>query len=168
MKGMARSRSYEEYKPLRRGRRCRRSWLRTAQLNVVGWSALLGLCLVAAVAGVAVIAALGLPGPFGMACAVVPLVLVVVVDRRRWARMGSGFGWGGPVEEVTRIAMELQARGARAHVITSDIADGWGESANRRMTGSAEKSAWLEYQNRDADVVAAVLREHGIQPPELL
>jgi hypothetical protein len=36
------------------------------------------------------------------------------------------------------------------------------------MTGSAEKSAWLEYQNRDADVVAAVLREHGIQPPELL
>ncbi len=81
--------------------------------------------------------------------------------------MESGFDWGGSVEEVTRIAMELEARGVHAKVLTADIADGWGESANHRRAGSVEKTAWLEYQNRDADAVAATLRKHGIRPPDL-
>ncbi len=66
---MIRSRGHaESMDPLsRRGRGRRRSWLRTAQLNLVGWSALIGVCLLTAAAGVAVAAAARVPLPFGAA-----------------------------------------------------------------------------------------------------
>ena len=56
---MVRPRGHAQYvEPWgRRGGRRRRPWLRTAQLNLAGWSALLGACLLAAAAGVAVTAA---------------------------------------------------------------------------------------------------------------
>src|SRR4051795_406760 len=111
----------------RHGRR--RSWLRSARLNVVGWSGLLGACLVVAALGIATTTALGWPRALGAAGAVIPVAAVVVADRRRWARMETSVDWGGSVEEVARIADELGADGVDARVRVEAPGSPWRDGA---------------------------------------
>ena len=127
---MVRSRASAEYVEVSgwRARQPRRSWFRTARLDVVGWSALLGTCLVAAAAGVAVATALGRPRPYGAACAIVPLAAVVLADRRRWARMRSSVGWGGSVEDVARVVALLEDRGIHTRVVLDVVTNEWGRA----------------------------------------
>ena len=148
-------------------RRRRRSWLRTARLNVVGWSALLGACLVAAALGLVSVTALVATltrrrlrsDPGGR---------VVFADRRRWARMETGFGWGGSMEEVTRIADELEAEGVHVRVSPEAVGSAWDDRADSPPDRAAGETAFLEYRNRDAEVVMRKLREHGVHPPDVL
>ena len=112
-------------------------------------------------------AAVGLPRPFGAAGAILPLIVVVVVDRRRWARMESDIGWGGSVEEVSTIAAALAARGVHTWVRTLDATDEWGEPVSPGGAGPVEQSAALAYLNRDVRAVTEVLRAHGIRAPDL-
>lgn len=166
---MVRSRGHaENMDPLgqRAGGR-RRSWLRTAQLNLVGWSALIGVCLLSAAAGLAVAAAARVPLALGAAFGVAPLLVVALLDRRRWSRMQTSFSWGGSVEDVAQIAAELQARGAQARVVTEDTAIGWGESMHPLGGERVVKTAALEYANRDRAVVRETLRRHGVRLPDV-
>ena len=109
---MVGSRGYGDYEaaPLRPGRR-RHHWLRTAQLNAVGWAALLGVCLVAAAVGVAAAGLIAGPRGWGAILGVLPLGVVVLLDRRRWASMEASFGWGASEVDVARIASELADHG---------------------------------------------------------
>lgn len=167
---MVRSRGHAEYmepsRPRAGGRRG--SWLLTARLNVVGWSALIGVCLLAAAAGLAVSAATRVPLLFGAAFGVAPFLVVALLDRRRWSRMQTSFGWGGSVEEVAQLAAELAARGVQARVVTEEIAIEWGESAHPHAGDRVVRTAALEYANRDRAAVRQVLRGHGIRPPDAL
>ncbi|MEI2825615.1 MAG: GNAT family N-acetyltransferase [Dermatophilaceae bacterium] len=83
-------RGYADYEPLtacgRVGEICyrlRRGPFRTAQLNVVGWSALLGLCVSSWLIGRYAVTRLGGPGWLAWAAAGVPVAVVKVVDLRR-------------------------------------------------------------------------------------
>jgi hypothetical protein len=98
---------------------------------------------VAAAAGVAVATVLGRPRPYGAACAFVPLAAVVLVDRRRWARMRSSFGWGGSVEEVARVVALLEGCGIHTRVVIDVITNAWGEPARPQGDGSAPPTASL-------------------------
>ena len=149
----------------RRGRR--RAWLRTARLNVVGWSALLGACLVVAALGVATVTALGWPRAVGAAGAVIPVAAVVLADRIRWAQMETSVGWGGSVDEVARIADELAAEGMYARVRPEASGFGWRDRAELPPDSAEAATAALEYRNGDVDVVRRKLREHGVRPPAL-
>ena len=120
---------------------------RTARLNIVGWAAVLGSCLAAAGLGFAAGRLSGLPiAVTAPAAALLPLVLLVAADRRKWRAMLAGYGWGGTEAEVSAVAAALLRRGVVANV------EIWGE----------DESASLQYRNADADVVATVLAEYGI------
>lgn len=149
----------------RRGRR--RSWLRTARLNVVGWSALLGTCLVVAALGIVTATAVGWPRALGAAAAVIPVAMVVFADRRRWARMETSVGWGRSTEEVARIADELEAEGVYARVRSEAPGSPWRVRAEPPSDKAEATTAALEYRNGDVDVVRKKLREHGVRPPAL-
>ena len=155
------SRGYGEYAPLRAGRH-RGSWLRTAQLNVRGWSALLGLCTLARLAGVLLARARGLPNALGLALAVLPIAAVLVADRRRWARMETSYGWGASVAEVTRIAEEPRARGVAAQVRPALDHE---QPRWDRLEPPQEATASLVYANRHDRAVREVLRTHGVDLP---
>ena len=142
----------------------RRSWLRTAQLNVAGWSALLGSCLGAGLLGVAAAAALGLPPVSGAVLAVVPLVAIMAVDRRRWARLPTGYGWGGSVEEVGRVAALLEARGVHTRVVPDDEPPSGPDPAPPHAEVPTRATASLHYLNRDADAVRKALHDNDIHP----
>ena len=119
--------------PLRHGRGTRHHWLRTAQLNAVGWAALIGLCLVAAAAGVATAWAIGVPRWSGVSLGVLPLGGVVPLDRRRWAAaMDTSVGWGGSEADVAGIASEPAKRGVTTRVRTEPPTEGWPEPAYGR------------------------------------
>ena len=166
---MVRSRGHSEYmEPTGRRAHRRRSWLRTARLNLVGWAALLGVCLLTAAAGLAASAATRAPLPLGAAFGVAPLLVVFLLDRRRWSRMPTTFNWGGSVPDVAQIVADLDARGVRAYVVTQETATAWGDSTHRHTSSPDAKEAGLEYANRDAKVVDAVLRRRGVQPPDRL
>lgn len=77
-----------------------------------------------------------------------PLVLLVAADRRKWRAMLTAYGWGGTEAEVAAVAAELHRRGVVANV------EIW----------SGDDSVSLRYRNADADVVATVLAEQGIPP----
>lgn len=161
-------RGFGEYAPLRTGPPPRRPWLRTAQLNIRGWSALVGLCAVAAAVGLRLARGLDLsvwPGlALAGAFALIPVGGVVVADRRRWASMETSFGWSGSVAEVTRIAEELRSRGVDARVrVNPQYEQPWWDRID--TPPDAEPTASLVYTNRHADKVRAVLRAHGIDPP---
>ncbi|MDV3221300.1 hypothetical protein [Intrasporangium sp.] len=161
---MRRRRRYAEYAPLRPGR-ARRSWLRTAQLNVVGWSALVGVCAAAGAAGVLVARALGASGWWGLVVSLVPVGAVVLADRRRWAAMETSYGWSGSVGEVARIAQELRGRGVDAEVRPdAQYEQPWWDRID--APAEAPHTASLVYPNRHEATVRAVLRQHGIAPPE--
>ena len=159
--------------PLRHGRGTRHHWLRTAQLNAVGWAALIGLCLVAAAAGVATAWAIGVPRWSGVSLGVPPLGGVVPLDRRRWAAaMDTSVGWGGSEADVARIASEPAKRGVTTRVRTEPPTEGWPEPAYGRggredpQGGPALPTASLSYRDRDATAAGATLRAHGIRFPE--
>ncbi len=82
-------RRYADYEPVPRRWPPPEPWLRTAQLNLVGWSALLGACLGAAGLGLAAARLTPLPPRARLKFAVAPVVALVVAlvvaDRRRWA-----------------------------------------------------------------------------------
>ena len=136
-------------------------------MNVVGWSALLGACLVVAALGIATATALGWPRALGAAGAVIPVAAVVFADRRRWARMETSVDWGGSVEEVARIADELEAEGVRARVRPEAPGSPWRDRAELPPDNAEATTAALEYRNGDVDVVRKKLREHGVRPPAL-
>lgn len=172
---MVASRSYGDYEPPPpRHRHDRRHyWLRTAQLNAVGWAALLGLCLAAAAVGVATARAIAVPTWWGASLALVPLGAVLLLDRRRWAGMETSFGWGGSESEVAHIAAELADQGVVTQVHTEPPVEGWPEPAYGRggsegpqVGGSALSTASVSYRNRDAKAVAATLRAHGLPIPD--
>ena len=120
---------------------------RTARLNIVGWAAVVGSCLAAAGLRFAAGRLFGLPiAVTAPAAALLPLVLLVAADRRKWRAMLAGYGWGGTEAEVSAVAAALLRRGVVANV------EIWGE----------DESASLQYRNADADVVATVLAEYGI------
>ncbi|MBB2986294.1 hypothetical protein [Terracoccus luteus] len=154
---MVRSRGASRYElgPPRR----RRHPFRTAQLNVVGWSALLGACLVAGALGAVVVASLGMPWGWGALLALVPVVVVTVLDRRRWGGTSTSHDWGASRDEVEAVAFELQSMGVDAQVrsgtVPSDVAD----------DGGPQHWASLEWLERDSRAVDAVLERHGIRRP---
>jgi hypothetical protein len=120
---------------------------RTARLNIVGWAAVVGSCLAAAGLGFASGRFFGLPiAVTASAAALLPLVLLVAADRRKWRASLTAYGWGGTEAEVSAVAAELLRRGVVANV------EIWGE----------DESASLQYRNADAGVVATVLAELGI------
>lgn len=154
---MVRSRGSARYEP--GPPRRRRQPFRTAQLNVVGWSALLGACLVAGALGAVVAAALGMPWGWGALLALVPVVVVTVLDRRRWGSTTTSHDWGGGRDEVEAIAAELRAAGLDVQVRCG---------VDRPDDGSGdEPSRWaaLEWYERDTRTVDAVLERHGIRRP---
>jgi hypothetical protein len=125
----------------------RRRILLAARLNIVGRAAVVGSCLVAAGLGFAAGRLLGLPvaitAPAG---GMLPLALLVAVDRRRWSVMLVRYGWGGTPDEVSAVTADLVRRGVDANV---------------EMDHDRE-SASLLYRNADAEVVSTVLTEHGV------
>ena len=132
--------------PLARKHRRPRSFLRTTQLNAVGYAALAGACLVAGfVSGLA-------PAPAGWPLVlrvvvgpVVVLVALLIADRRKWGRMETGFSFTDDVATMRAVADRLTARGLP---VTLDEERG-GPS--------------LRYRNRDAKRVHAALADLGIR-----
>ncbi|MCU1537484.1 MAG: hypothetical protein JWP82_1835 [Humibacillus sp.] len=148
----------------RRRRQPRRSWLRTARLNLAGWSALLGSCLGAGLLGVFAATAMGPPPAFGAMLAVVPVLAIVAVDRRRWARMQTSHGWGGSVEEVAQVAALLEARGVHAQVVPDDDPPSGVDPGPPHTAVPTPATASLHHLNRDADAVRKALRDKDIHP----
>ncbi|HET6665947.1 MAG TPA: hypothetical protein VFG98_01565 [Intrasporangium sp.] len=164
---MPRSRRYGEYAPLRPGQSRRPPWLRTAQLNSVGWSAVLGVCAAAGCVGVLLARALGLSGSSGLVLTLVPVGAVVLADRRRWAGMETAHGWGGSVEEVTQVVEELRYHGVAAKV-RPDVRyeQPWWDRIDSPSEPRDEPTASLVYTNRHEATVRIVLRAHGINLPD--
>jgi hypothetical protein len=126
--------------------------------------------------GVLAARALSLPDWTGLALAGLPLGAVVIADRRRWAAMATGLGWGGSVEEVSLVAEELRAQGMDVEVhldqptpwADTPWADTpWADTVEPGPEMPGTQTASLEYRNRDTDVVRTVLRAHGIDLPPL-
>ena len=114
---------------------------------MVGRLVLLGSCVAGAGVGFAVGRVFGLPTAVASSAGgLIPVAVVVALDRRRWRAMLVGYGWGGTAAEVSEVAADLARRGVAAHVEL----DGDGESAS------------LRYRNADGDVVSAVLAERGV------
>lgn len=83
-------RRYAEYRPMTPWRRFRRrvQLFRSVQLNLVGWSAIAVLCLAGAGVGYGVSRLADLPAwPWLAGGAVAVLAGLLIVDRRRWARL---------------------------------------------------------------------------------
>jgi len=80
-------RGYADYAPLTARRRRLPRLFRTAELNVAGWSALVGTCLLAGGVGNALGSRAGIGMWVAAPAAVIPLAIALVVDRRRWARI---------------------------------------------------------------------------------
>jgi hypothetical protein len=116
--------------------------------------------------GVLAARALSLPDWTGLALAGLPLGAVVIADRRRWAAMATGLGWGGSVEEVSLVAEELRTQGMDVEVHldqpTPWADTPWADTVEPGPEMPGTQTASLEYRNRDTDVVRTVLRAHGI------
>lgn len=90
----------------------RRRLFRSVELNVVGWSALLAATGVVAGAGAGVAAAWGRrPLWFAVAASSVVPVVLVMVDRRRAAKIPHSLSWGASPAEVRAVPARLQAEG---------------------------------------------------------
>ncbi|ADU46699.1 hypothetical protein [Intrasporangium calvum] len=162
----SRRRGYGPYEPLGEGPGRRRPWLRTAQLNVRGWSALIGLCALAGLAGTLLARAIDVPAWAGSPLALLPLGAVILVDRRRWAAMETSYGWGGSVADVSRMVEELRAYGVAAAVRPDPrYEQPWWDRID--SPADPEPTASLVYANRDEAAVRTVLRGHGVDLPDL-
>jgi hypothetical protein len=130
-----------------RRRRPAPPFLRTAQLNAVGFAALGGVCLAA---GVVTALALRTTGwSLASSAAVGPLVVLVglvVADRRKWARMESSFSFTDDAAELRRVGNRLIAQGLPVRV-------------------DDDPEPRLRYRNGDARRVYAALAELGIVTP---
>ncbi|MEP7036635.1 MAG: hypothetical protein ABI934_13695 [Actinomycetota bacterium] len=127
----------------------RRRMFRTAKLNIGGRAAVLGLCLAGAGLGLFLGRLSGLPIALTVLVGgLLPLVLLVAADRRKWGAMLTGYGWGATEDEVSAVAAELRRRGV---VVNVEV---WGE----------DDSVSLRYRNADAKAVATVLAQQGIPP----
>ncbi|MGY1720168.1 hypothetical protein ACI8AP_20275 [Blastococcus sp. SYSU DS1021] len=98
-------------------RRRRRSFLRTARLDAVGWGALLGACSAAAAASVPVLRPTGwpLPARAGAGPAAVVTALVVL-DRRKWRAMETGFSFTDDPALTAAVVDRLVADGLPARL----------------------------------------------------
>jgi ABC-type xylose transport system permease subunit len=144
-------RRYAQYRPSRWGRqRLRRYRLfRTAQLNPVGWAAVAALCLIGAATGYAIGVVVGWPvGVWLVIGALLCLSTLVVVDRRRWGRLWTGYSWGDNPQAAERVGAELKRRGLAVETRTDCVG-----------------GVSLRYRHRDGRRVARALTELGIRPP---
>ncbi len=98
---------------------------------------------------------------------------LALLDRRQWAAIETGFGWGSSEEDVARMTSELVDQGVNTTVRTAPTAKGWDEPADRwgerkeaEASDRALKTASLRYRNPDRRTVEATLRAHGIHLPE--
>jgi hypothetical protein len=129
---------------LRPGHPRPRPWLRTAQLNAVGWSALAAACVTAGLVAVVLLGATGWPWALRAAIGAAVVVLALVVaDRRKWAGMETGFSFTDDVATTRAVADRLTARGLPVNF-----------DAERRS---------LRYRNRDARRVHAALADLGLR-----
>jgi hypothetical protein len=136
---------YAQYRP---GRTPRKRFLRTAELSVVGWGALLLACAVMAAAGHFAGRWLGWPGgPAAALGAAAVVAAVVIADRRRWNALEGVVSWTHDEDEVERVASGLRERGV-------DV----GVQMGRDVPG-------LLYTNRQRAEVRAALDEIGVEMP---
>jgi hypothetical protein len=131
---------------LRPGRPRRRRWLRTAQLNAVGYAALVAVCLLAGV--VTAVGLLWTRWPLTIRILLGPVVVVLALvsaDHRKWSRMETSFSFTGDAE-LTRVAADRLAAAELPVAVTAE--DG---------------QLNLRYPNRYAGRVHAVLESLGIR-----
>lgn len=129
--------------------RPRRRFLRTAQLNAVGFSALGGACLAAAAACAPALRSTD--WPLAVRAAAGPVLVVtglVVLDRRKWAGMETGFSFTDDPVIMRAVADQLTARGLPV-------------SLEERAPGGPV----LRYAHRHARRVHAALADLGISAP---
>jgi hypothetical protein len=122
---------------------------RSARLNLVGWMAVGALCLVGAATGYGIGSLVG--GPVVVWLVIGALLCIgtlVVVDRRRWGRLWTGYSWGDTPQATEGVGRELTRRGLV--VATRTYPDG---------------RVGLRYRNRDCRRVARALSQLGIRPP---
>lgn len=117
----------------------RHAYLRTAQLNAVGWSALIG----GSVAVGLLFVKLGLPVWLGV---VLMQGIVVSADRAKWAKSSSSVSWTDDLADVQAAADRLGMRGVKTEI------DQYGGRPS------------LVYRNRDWRKVRAVLPMVTIRP----
>jgi hypothetical protein len=144
-------RRYAEYRPSTWGRRRLRSYglFRSAQLDLVGWMAVAALCLVGAATGYWISLLVGGPVAVWLVIgALLWLVTLVVVDRRRWGQLWTGYSWGDTPQATESVGRELKRRGL---VVVTRIYPGG--------------RVGLRYRNRDGRQVARALSQLGIRPP---
>jgi hypothetical protein len=122
---------------------------RSTRLNPVGWAAVAAFCLVGAATGYGISLLVGWPVTV---CLVIGVLLclttLVVLDRRRWGQLWTGYSWGDSPEATERVGTELKRRGLA--VETRQYADG---------------RVGLHYRHRDGRRVARALSQFGIRPP---
>jgi hypothetical protein len=127
----------------------RRELFRTAQLNMVGWAAVAGLCVAGAATGLAAARLTGTPAwitaPVGSAAAFAALL---AADRHKWAGMPTTYAWTDDPAEVLHLASLLRRAGID---VSADTDDG--------------EQPTLHYLNRDHRRVARAFHDAGLQPP---
>ncbi|MCZ2839566.1 hypothetical protein [Modestobacter sp. VKM Ac-2985] len=127
----------------------RRHFLRTARLNAVGFSALGGVCLVAATTGALALRWTGRPPVIGAALGpAVVLTGLVALDRRKWAGTTTGFSFTDDAAATRAVADQLAARGLPVDV-------------EEHPPGSPA----LRYAHRHARQMQAALEDLGIPAP---
>jgi hypothetical protein len=111
--------------------------------------AVAALCLVGAATGYGM--SLLVAGPVAVWLvigALLCLVTLVMVDRRRWGQLWTGYSWGDTPQATETVRMELNRRGMVVATMTNP--DG---------------EVGLRYRNRDGRRVARALSQLGICPP---
>jgi hypothetical protein len=142
-----------EYRPGWSSRAWGRVFLRTAQLNIIGWGALALSCAAAATVVYVVVRLAGWSGgpvPVVGAAVVGTVVVVsavVAVDRRRWRNLEGSVSWTDDEDEVQRVADGLRERRVDVGLVLG------GEYPE------------LLYRNRDRAAVRAALAEVGVEMP---
>ncbi|GIF06943.1 hypothetical protein [Actinoplanes siamensis] len=127
----------------------RRPLLRTAQLNIVGWIAVTGLCAVGATAGLAVSRLAGVGTRIAMpAGGIAALVAVLAVDRRKWGDMPTSYSWTDDPDATAQAAALLTREGI-------------GASAQLDQFGLPA----VHYRNRDSRRVRQLFRSAGLPAP---
>ena len=127
----------------------RRHLFRTAHLNATGWLFLIGLMVVVGLVFYGVATAVGLVVWLAVIVGLLGSLLVPVIilglDRRKWATMCTRRSWDDDAAEVTQVGHELQLAGYPVEVDTSD-----------------PDRTHLLYRNRDAKRIEAELVRRGV------
>jgi hypothetical protein len=81
--------------------------------------------------------------------------------------METAYGWGGSVDEVTQVVEELRNQGVAAEVRPDPrYEQPWWDRIESPSDRPGEPTASLVYTPRHDATVWAVLRSHGIRPPD--